>query len=653
MSTEESLRESRHLIFARRVMGRVGLFDAVQRSTEGGERLRQKYMLLTRFEPLSVRRWEPLARQFSLKERQADGEDLVLVSVPGRWSQKAEGGAVRPEPLKAPPREPRERVESRAANMRAAIQRARAFAEGRRESVQGARRRPISPAIRRMENERGAGEESLIRRGSRLVEEPDKEQTVGSGLPESFHSSSIVEEAGTYRQRAGAPIEPEELVEEEPLVEESEEGSEAQEMAEGTDAPLTESPGRETPAALAARSERTVTAFGEEVPFGSEEEAESSPTDVLEPRIEEPSGVSSELVSREAEKGIPRRGVSSDREEVGPLKDAGASAFTEGEIVRGEGESEPSVGEVYTQLGATSYGGNLRREMAYRPTSRGVSREHAEERSPISGSPERVLEGREEGGIAAPVRWRREAGPTGDTREEKAEMRSPAETPLATSDSLPLLRTEGSEDLERGPVRVKGEVSEAEKIPDADAMRREPSGVDATGRTDHRLEDEAVVSSEGIVLSKDAATPRSPAMSQERDAEEVDVGEGMPGEIKDSGLQDVPLEEALFGASRALYRADRSSRGEREAGDGISPLPFPDVARSGRGDVFPNLVRQTDAEQVPAGAAPKVKSAETEASDLGEAEERVDVDRLADEVYRRIRNRLRVERERYGTRGRW
>ncbi len=678
MSAGESSHGSRYLVFARRVMGRAGLLGTAWRSAERGDRLRQKYTVLPRIKPLSARRWEPLVRQLPLEKRRVDGEELVLAS--GRWSQEAERETVRPEPAEVPQREPSERGVTRAADMRAAVQRVRDSAGARRGATQRGEGQFHPPAARRTGQEGLVKERRPFRRGSQIVEEPDRERAAGPerAQPLVAQPSPVVEESELPRQRGGIPTKAEELIEEGAAGEGpgkvlSEEFGmqevEAPASASPTARPVQEpSPASTAPPERAAeRDEEITSASGVE---GADIASDSMEADVE--AIEKRSEVSPEPISQEVgERGIPRRGVSSDGEGAGPLRRSGMPAFTEMGTSREEERWGSPVGseEIYTRLGATSYEGNLSPEGAP-PLVQKEPRERAEERSSVVQGQKRASEGvprrasleelevteevvdTESSAVRPRVHGPKEARPSREMRAQQP--RTSAEGDVAGDDALVSRETQETAAPEVRSARELGRPAKPETAPGAKVAPREPRAIDPTTTRGRLTEKEAQTPPEEIEDSEERVSARrSPAMSQERDAEQVGVGEGVPADSEGSDLQDVPLEEALFGASEVLRRAPRPFE---EEGETLSPLSSlygrPSDVRE---DVSADLVRQAEAEQVPMEATSEVESAEVEPPEVLEEEEReeLDVDKLADEVYRRIRDRLRVERERYGTRGRW
>jgi len=117
-------------------------------------------------------------------------------------------------------------------------------------------------------------------------------------------------------------------------------------------------------------------------------------------------------------------------------------------------------------------------------------------------------------------------------------------------------------------------------------------------------------------------------------------------------LQEMPLEEAIFGAQRSPsiaatpHQAIRRMTEEPEPGSTATAAAQPAQMGARQAPaVQVNLVRRQAAPATPArDESARPAPAQGEAASSGAP----DVDQLAEEVYRRLRERLRVERERYG-----
>ncbi|MBC7256449.1 MAG: hypothetical protein H5T66_10155 [Chloroflexi bacterium] len=118
----------------------------------------------------------------------------------------------------------------------------------------------------------------------------------------------------------------------------------------------------------------------------------------------------------------------------------------------------------------------------------------------------------------------------------------------------------------------------------------------------------------------------------------------MPAEEGPSGPQAIPLEEALFGRSRRMEQAPRS-----QPPPGAPPPPeaptFTGTPGPTVGVTFVRRQPKATPTVESAGAAP-TEQGERGPAPAGGAQ--VDLEKLTDEVYRRIRERLRIERERSG-----
>ncbi|MFO7918990.1 MAG: hypothetical protein R6V13_13030 [Anaerolineae bacterium] len=686
MTTWESLAHgASYLAFAHRVMGRgAGLDSAVRRSTEQGSRLRQKYAL-RRVKPLSMRRLEPLVRRFPLQERRAEDEELVLASaVPGWWSQETERQVQPSEPIERPSSGPRSGEPTRAADMRAAVQRARASAEARRQAAQ--KRRPSAPIVTpRAGREEPPKDIRSLRRRAQLVEEPDRQRTSAPepAQPVVGRPSSVVEEAETPRQRGGISAEAGELAREAPVEQEpgevASDGVRTEETETRPGAPSTARPVSEPSPARTARPERAAVRGEEVSPRSVAEEADIAPAPVEAEAEEGGEGfkVSPEPVPRETGEGtVPRvaRHPATDRERAETLSETEISAPEVVEMIPGA-ENETPLGEpeVYTRLGATSYEGNLRPEEASPLGSRRVPGkpvggrrsmpealeavpEEISRRAPLEEAEVTEGAGEQERPVSSRVHRAVEGVPEGDARGQK-EVTS-RETLVPGVDRVPVSReAEKRGASENRPTLREERLSEAEteSAPGANVAYRAPRAARSATPPDRLVREEGALS-ERIERSEErASAPPAGPVSRERDVE--DVGEDASLDTDGPGLQDVPLEEALFRMSGVRRRARRPSNEESSGAEASFVLPSisfrPPEARE---RVSLDQVRRAAETQVPAEPIAEVESVEAEAPDLGEEEEigeGVDVGKLADEIYRRIRDRLRIERERYGRRGRW
>ncbi|MEA3407487.1 MAG: hypothetical protein U9R48_05330 [Chloroflexota bacterium] len=686
MTTWESLAHgASYLAFARRVMGRDTEFlSTVRRSTEQGSRLRQKYTL-SLVKPLSVRRLEPLVvTRPPLRERRANDEELALASAaPSQWPQTVEGQTGPSEAIEMPSTEPLRVGPPRAADMRAAVQRARASAEARRKATQrqGA---PTPFAVPRAEGEAQPGEVRPVRRRAQLVEEPDRQRSPAPEptQPRAARPSPLIEEAETPLQRGDVPAEPEGLAEEVPVVERpgemASEEVRTQEAETRPSGPPTLRPMQEPSPASIVRSERAATR-GEEAPPASVAEGEEIVPEAVEAEaeVEELHEVSSEPTSQEVEESavshIARRRTSPEYEIAEPPLDAGMSAPAAVEAIPGT-ESEVPTGEpeVYTRLGATSYEGNLRSGEASPLAPRRAPSEPVEGRRSVPEALEAVSEEisrrapldepevtEEPGGpgrlVSPRVRRAGEEVPEGGVRAQ--ETRLSTEMPAAGVDEVPISREaeERGASEDRPTIREEGRAeAETERAPGAEVVRRAPRAARPVTPPGHLVREGEEASSERIERSEERA-PVSPESAVSRERGAMDVVEDASVDTEGPGLQDVPLEEALFGVSEILRRAHRPSREEGAGVETSFVLPSISFRPPEAGEESPGPVRRADGEQAPAEPTAEVESVEAEAPDLGEEEETegVNLGKLADEVYRRIRDRLRVERERYGRRGRW
>jgi hypothetical protein len=385
---------------------------------------------------------------------------------------------------------------------------------------------------------------------------------------------------------------------------------------------------------------------------------------------EEVSEVPREQVSREVqESGVVQRRAAAEREEPELMRDTGISAFAGVEENRGEDREEPSgTSEVYTRLGTTSYEGNLRPEQTPRVAFRETSGEDVAERRSVAERPERASEevsrhpsveapevgDQERPSVTPQVRRATEEVPERDVGAQEASN----EISAAGFDETPVSGERAGREVPESNLRLGGERPSGagtEAAPSADVVRRAPRAARPEAPPDHLVREGEEAPSERIERSRERASvsPES-VVSRARDAE--DLGERASVDTEGPGLQDVPLQEALFGASEVVRRARSSQEeaGETETSFVLPSISFRSPETRERSSSEP--VQRAEEAQAPAEPTAEVGSTESEAPDLGEEEETgegIDVGKLADEVYRRIRDRLRIERERYGRRGRW
>lgn len=112
--------------------------------------------------------------------------------------------------------------------------------------------------------------------------------------------------------------------------------------------------------------------------------------------------------------------------------------------------------------------------------------------------------------------------------------------------------------------------------------------------------------------------------------------------VEEPRVRGVPLQQALFGATGGLVRRTSDEASSRIVRREATPPAGPEDMAEPSGPALQVTLVQRQAEVTQESAAP-----------AGEAEgqpsaQQPDMDALAEEVYQRLRERLRVERERLG-----